>query len=111
MLTANSCACVLLLRYNKASHKSQGVVELALGSTTIKKGRGKAVSSAGGDDGGLPPASDAESEPDEEADVDVSKFQKKPRAAAKPKAAATGAAKGKRKAPAAAKSAPKKRRT
>lgn len=91
------------------------MVESALGSTTVKKGRGKAASaSAGDEDGGLPPLSDAESEPDEEADIDVSKFQKKARGGRATKAAGstTGA---KRKAPArggaGAKAAPKKRKS
>ncbi|KAG1706715.1 hypothetical protein DVH05_027569 [Phytophthora capsici] len=88
--------------YNKASHKSQAVVESVLGSTTIKKGRGKAA--VKDEDNGLPPASDAESEPDDEEDLDVSKFQKKARGGAKRKAPAP-AAKKTRKAPA------KKRRT
>ncbi|KAK1940127.1 Replication factor C subunit 1 [Phytophthora citrophthora] len=88
--------------YNKASHKSQAVVESVLGSTTIKKGRGKAA--VKGDDDGLPPPSDAESEPDDEEDLDVSKFQKKARGGAKRKAPAATAKKT-RKAPA------KKRRT
>uniref|UniRef100_H3GWA8 Replication factor C subunit 1 n=1 Tax=Phytophthora ramorum TaxID=164328 RepID=H3GWA8_PHYRM len=90
--------------YNKASHKSQAVVESVLGATTIKKGRGKAATSKA-DDNGLPPASDAESEPDDEEELDVSKFQKKPRGGAKRKAPAAAAKKAPRKAPA------KKRRT
>ncbi|KAG6614240.1 Replication factor C subunit 1 [Phytophthora cinnamomi] len=89
--------------YNKASHKSQAVVESVLGSTTIKKGRGKAAAAKDEDDG-LPPPSDAESEHEEE-DLDVSKFQKKARGGAKRKAPAAGAKKAPRKAPA------KKRRT
>lgn len=70
-------------RYNKAVHKAQGVVESTLGSTTIKKGRGKVAD----DNDALPPASDAESDPEDDGD-DVSKFQKKPRG----KAAAAGGA-------------------
>ncbi|KAF4044517.1 Replication factor RFC1 C terminal domain [Phytophthora infestans] len=89
--------------YNKASHKSQAVVEAVLGSTTIKKARGK-TAVAKDDGSGLPPPSDAESEPEEE-DVDVSKFQKKPRGGAKRKAPAATAKKAPRKTPA------KKRRT
>jgi hypothetical protein len=72
------------------------VVESVLGSTTVKKGRGKAAVKS--EDTGLPPASDAESEPEEE-DADVSKFQKKPRGGAKRKAPAAGK-KAPRKAPA-----------
>ncbi|ETI51294.1 hypothetical protein F441_05288 [Phytophthora nicotianae CJ01A1] len=90
--------------YNKASHKSQAVVESVLGSTTIKKGRGKAAATKD-DDGGLPPPSDAESEPEEEEDLDVSKFQKKSRGGAKRKAPTAAGKKAPRKAPA------KKRRT
>ncbi|KAG3190000.1 hypothetical protein PC128_g11539 [Phytophthora cactorum] len=89
--------------YNKASHKSQAVVEAVLGSTIIKKGRGKAAATKD-DESGLPPTSDAESEPEEE-DVDVSKFQKKPRGGAKRKAPAAAGKKAPRKASA------KKRRT
>ncbi|KAL3672517.1 hypothetical protein V7S43_001817 [Phytophthora oleae] len=88
--------------YNKASHKSQAVVESVLGSTTIKKGRGKAA--VKDEDNGLPSPSDAESEPDQDEDLDVSKFQKKSRGGAKRKAPAA-AGKKPRKAPA------KKRRT
>ncbi|KAE8877207.1 hypothetical protein PF005_g6599 [Phytophthora fragariae] len=88
--------------YNKASHKSQAVVESVLGSTTIKKGRGKTA--VKDEDDGLPPPSDAESE-GEDQDVDVSKFQKKARGGAKRKAPAAAAKKAPRKAPA------KKRRT
>ncbi|GMF14653.1 unnamed protein product [Phytophthora lilii] len=75
-----------------------------LGSTTIKKGRGKAAA-VKDEENGLPPPSDAESEPDEEEDLDVSKFQKKARGGAKRKAPAAAAKKAPRKAPA------KKRRT
>ncbi|KAL7684146.1 putative AAA+ ATPase domain, DNA polymerase III, clamp loader complex, gamma/delta/delta subunit [Plasmopara halstedii] len=89
--------------YNKASHKSQAVVESVLGSTTIKKGRGKASDSKN-EENGLPPPSDAESEPEEE-DVDVSKFQNKSRGSAKRKAPVIPAKKAPRKAPL------KKRRT
>ncbi|KAG3109906.1 hypothetical protein PI124_g10917 [Phytophthora idaei] len=89
--------------YNKVSHKSQAVVEAVLGSTIIKKGRGKAAATKD-DESGLPPPSDAESEPEEE-DVDVSKFQKKPRGGAKRKAPAAAGKKAPRKASA------KKRRT
>lgn len=97
--------------YNKASHKSQGVVERELAATTIKKGRGRAAAVTEDDQGGLPPPSDAESEPEgADDDVDVTKFQKKPRGRA---AAGSGgdAAKSKRKAPAGgSKAAPKKRK-
>uniref|UniRef100_K3WVL0 Replication factor C subunit 1 n=1 Tax=Globisporangium ultimum (strain ATCC 200006 / CBS 805.95 / DAOM BR144) TaxID=431595 RepID=K3WVL0_GLOUD len=95
-------------QYNKAVHKAQGVVESALGSTTIKKGRGKAA--AIDDDDALPPASDAESEPegDDDDDIDISKFQKKAKGGGR---TASGDAKPKRKAPAAkAKTAPAKKR-
>ncbi|CAI5718729.1 unnamed protein product [Peronospora farinosa] len=85
--------------YNKASHKSQAVVESVLGSTTIKKGRGKA-NAVKDEENGLRPPSDAESEPDEEVDLDVSKFQKKPRGGAKRKAPAATGKKAPRKAPA-----------
>jgi replication factor C subunit 1 len=97
--------------YNKASHKSQGVVERELAATTVKKGRGRAAAVADEADGGLPPASDAESEAEADGDdVDISKFQKKPRGRAAA-SASSDAAKGKRKAPAAAsKAAPKKRK-
>ncbi|TDH72328.1 hypothetical protein CCR75_002662 [Bremia lactucae] len=88
--------------YNKASHRSQAVVESVLGSTTVKKGRGKAVV-AGDDESGITPLSDAESEPEEE-DVDVSKFQTKTRSA-KRKAPVAAREKVPRKAP------KKKRRT
>ncbi|KAG7395614.1 replication factor C subunit 1 [Phytophthora boehmeriae] len=84
--------------YNKASHKSQAVVESVLGSTTIKKGRGKAA--VKDENNGLAPPSDAESEPDDEDDMDVSKFQKKPRGGTKRKAPAAAKAKAPRKAPA-----------
>ncbi|GMF28683.1 unnamed protein product [Phytophthora fragariaefolia] len=103
VLTEGLYWCDSCCRYNKASHKSQAVVESVLGSTTIKKGRGKAAAKS--DDDGLPPPSDAESEPDEEEDLDVSKFQKKARGVAKRKAPAAAAKKAPRKAPA------KKRRT
>ncbi|POM67739.1 Replication factor C subunit [Phytophthora palmivora] len=90
--------------YNKASHKSQAVVESVLGSTTVKKGRGKAAA-VKDEENGLPPPSDAESEPDDEEDLDVSKFQKKSRGGAKRKAPTAAGKKAPRKAPA------KKRRT
>lgn len=79
--------------YNKATHKSQGVVERDLLTTTVKKGRGRAI--VEDDDSGLPPPSDAESEGEiqDDDDVDISKFQKKPRGRA-----STGDDKGKRKA-------------
>ena len=86
-------------RYNKASHKSQAVVESVLGSTAIKKGRGKAIA-VKDEENGLPPPSDAESEPDEEVNLDVSKFQKKPRGGAKRKAPTAAGKKAPRKAPA-----------
>ena len=86
-------------RYNKASHKSQAIVESILGSTTIKRGRGNA-SAVKDEENGLRPPSDAESEPDEEVDLDVSKFQKKPRGGAKRKAPTAAGKKAPRKAPA-----------
>lgn len=107
-----SCGlCSLPLRYNKAAHKAQGVVESALGSTTIKKGRGKV---AAVDEDALPPASDAESEPEGDDDeIDISKFQKKPRGGGRAAAAPSGDAKPKRKTGGAAgktKAAPAKKR-
>ncbi|RLN51836.1 hypothetical protein BBJ29_002424 [Phytophthora kernoviae] len=85
--------------YNKSSHKSQAVVESVLASSTVNKGRGKAAA-VKDENSDLAPPSDAESEPDEENDMDVSKFQKKPRGGAKRKAPAAGKAKAPRKAPA-----------
>lgn len=85
------------------------MVESALGATTVKKGRGKAAASGGGEDDGLPPPSDADSEPDVEAEIDVSKFQKKARGGRAASGSTTGA---KRKAPArGGKAAPKKRKS
>ncbi|TMW67474.1 hypothetical protein Poli38472_011094 [Pythium oligandrum] len=96
--------------YNKASHKSQGVVERELQATTVKKGRGRAAAAV--EEDGLPPPSDAESEAEDGDDVDVSKFQKKPRGRAPAKAKSEdGPAKGKRKAPAKATAASKKRKS
>ncbi|RLN84281.1 hypothetical protein BBJ28_00026932, partial [Nothophytophthora sp. Chile5] len=87
-------------KYNKAVHKSQAVVESALGSTTIKKERGKVAAPAGDEGNGLAPPSDAESEPEVDDDaVDVSKFLKKPRGGAKRKTP-VAAGKAPRKAPA-----------
>ncbi|GLE00134.1 hypothetical protein PINS_up008861 [Pythium insidiosum] len=71
--------------YNKASHKSQAVVEKELLSTTVKKGRGRAAAAATDDnEDGLPPPSDAEEDSDQggDDDIDLSKFQKKGRGAA-----------------------------
>ncbi|KAJ0401845.1 hypothetical protein ATCC90586_008564 [Pythium insidiosum] len=70
--------------YNKASHKSQAVVEKELLSTTVKKGRGRAAAAPDDTEDGLPPPSDAEEESDkgEDDEIDLSKFQKKGRGAA-----------------------------
>ncbi|KAI9916801.1 hypothetical protein PsorP6_016751 [Peronosclerospora sorghi] len=84
--------------YNKASHKSQAVVESVLGSRTVKKGQGKAVPVIDEEDG-LRPASDAESEPDEEVELDVSKFQKKSSGGVKRNTPAAKRKKATRKAP------------
>lgn len=98
----------LLFRYNKAVHKAQGVVENVLGSTTIKKGRGKVATAPEDDDTGLGVASDAESEPDNNDEDDVSMFQKKSRG--RTAAGSAGGAAKRKPATSAAKKAPAKKR-